>query len=429
MNTTDNNKEHTPAEKDSSRIEEIQDLFHYFTVGDEVWYHLKSSYAIKQSKIAEIVKEKPCSRFYLYTRFKLIMENGDETDSENAFHSKKEVMDHLINDVTAKINQDRIALTNTQRHLGELERILNVLQKHASDEGRWEIPVNESEIDYPSLDSSLDVVFIGRSDIMPIADTLWKMLDMPYATFGGMKAFRSKNSFLKMVKYAKVVYHGDVVVACAVYRRLEDRFKMVAIGCNQDYIGKEGLQAIVKDDMVKSDLHFWVEASGAIERYFKKYNCYSMPSTVASKILNKREGLLRLLQTDKVHYERIVAEEWFEKMIFGVNDEEIIQKVLGDVEDYSQFMKSAIMLSEDNDAGLKYNLKQAYYIIDNIYRSHFEDGFNEMVPSWSAALHEAKRTLEAAEHTETIDDYIEYCEYLLHTLPPLELHALNIDNL
>ena len=33
-----------------------------------------------------------------------------------------------------------------------------------------------------------------------------------------------------------------------------------------------------------------------------------------------------------------------------------------------------------------YTVKQAIYIIENIYRAHEEDGFNELIPSWEKAL-------------------------------------------
>jgi hypothetical protein len=36
----------------------------------------------------------------------------------------------------------------------------------------------------------------------------------------------------------------------------------------------------------------------------------------------------------------------------------------------------------------QYNLKQIIYIVDNIYRAHEEDGFNELIPSWHKALND-----------------------------------------
>lgn len=75
---------------------------------------------------------------------------------------------------------------------------------------------------------------------------------------------------------------------------------------------------------------------------------------------------------------------------------------------------------------LRFSLKQAYYIIDNILKAHEEDNFNELVPSWHKALLDAMKTLKQAERTKTVEDYIECCEYLLRVMPPLELHRLKI---
>lgn len=45
---------------------------------------------------------------------------------------------------------------------------------------------------------------------------------------------------------------------------------MTAIGCDQTREGKEALRSIIKNDVEEYDLHYWVEASGPIERLFKK---------------------------------------------------------------------------------------------------------------------------------------------------------------
>ena len=141
---------------------------------------------------------------------------------------------------------------------------------------------------------NLKVVFIEKNDIMPMSELLWQMLVSSYENIGGLKTYRNKDDFLKKVKYAKVVYNNDEVVACAIYRNMEGSYKMVAIGCNQDEIGKQGIQAIIKDDIEKFDFHFWAEVSGAIEHYFRKYNGYPMPNILASEILSISSELIRL---------------------------------------------------------------------------------------------------------------------------------------
>lgn len=279
-----------------------------------------------------------------------------------------------------------------------------------------------------SLDSNpnLIVKFVGKNEIMPISDFLWKMLTESYENIGGLKTYRSYEDFLRKIRYAKLAYDGDEIVACAIYRRMEDSYKMVAIGCNQEEIGKEGIQAIIKDDIEKFDFHFWAEVSGAIEHYFKKYNGYPMPNTLASDILNIPSDLIRLSSNDKVHYERQIANEWYRKMIFGAKSKEIYEAALAAVDDYSTFIKEVNNIREETNYGCKYSLKQALYIVENIYRAHEEDNFNELVPSWYEALQEAMKTLKMQEPSETVLEYIDYCEYLFDNMPLLELHPLEL---
>ena len=273
---------------------------------------------------------------------------------------------------------------------------------------------------------NLTIKFIERSDILGISDILWDMLVKSYENIGGIKTYRSKEDFLRKVKYAKVVYEGNDIVACAIYRNMENSYKMVAIGCNQDENGKNGLQLIIKDDIEKLDYHFWAEVSGAIEHYFKKYNGYPMPNSLASTILNIDEGSLRLSNSDMVHYQRQIANEWYEKMIFGAKSKEVFDAAISAVEDYSKFMNEVNKINEEKLSGCRYTLKQAIYIIENIYRAHEEDNFNELIPSWHRALMDSLMTLQSVEQDRTVIDYIDYCHYLLETMPLLELHVLEI---
>ncbi len=92
----------------------------------------------------------------------------------------------------------------------------------------------------------------------------------------------------------------------------------------------------------------------------------------------------------------------------------------------SKEIKTSLNINEKANSGLKYSLEQAYYIAENILRAHEEDNFNELIPSWHEALKEALKTFEASEQTQSVKDYIEYCEYFLKTMPVLKLHKLEI---
>jgi hypothetical protein len=285
---------------------------------------------------------------------------------------------------------------------------------------------NNGNISFSENFNDIKVDFIQKDKILPIIDTIWDMFLLSYDNIGGLKTYKSKSQFAKIVKYAKIAYCNGKIVACATYRKMEDSYKMVAIGCNQEESGKNGLQCIIKDDISKINYHFWAEVSGAIEHYFKKYNGYPMPNMLAPQILQVNESAIRPSSTDLVHYERLISDEWYEKMIFGIKNEEIYQAALKAVDDYSKFMTDVNKINENFNNGLKYSVKQAMYIIENIYRAHEEDGFNELVPSWYEALLESKKTLMNTEKTETIIDYIEYCDYLLETMPLLQLHTLSV---
>ena len=304
-------------------------------------------------------------------------------------------------------------LTEKQLHRIINESVLKLLREY--DAGTLNLDAN----------TSLDLKFIERDEILANSDDIWDILVLSYEGIGGLKTYRSKQDFLKKVRYAKVVYCGDELVACAIYRNMEDSFKMVAIGCNQEEIGKQGIQAIIKDDIDKLDFHFWAEVSGAIEHYFRKYNGYPMPNMLASDILQISPEKIRLSNKDMVHYERVIADEWFEKMIYGAKSEDVFKAAMAAVDDYSTFMKEVNQITEDAGTDMVYTPKQAMYIIENIYRAHEEDGFNELVPSWYNALLKAKETLKRMEPSRTVRDYLEYCNYLLETMPLLELHPLN----
>ena len=109
-------------------------------------------------------------------------------------------------------------------------------------------------------------------------------------------------------------------------------------------------------------------------------------------------------------------------MIFGIKSKEIYQKAIKEVENYASFMKEVNNINENTE---RYTIKQAIYIIENIYRAHEEDGFNELIPSWHEALNNCLIVLKnTPDKNQTILDYIQYGEYLIDDMQLLELHEL-----
>ena len=109
-------------------------------------------------------------------------------------------------------------------------------------------------------------------------------------------------------------------------------------------------------------------------------------------------------------------------MIYGIKSEEVFQQAINEVENYGSFMKEVNTLTEDKNT---FSVKQSIYIIENIYRAHEEDGFNELIPSWYNALQQSMQTLlNVSNKTETINDYIQYAKYLIEDMQILELHVM-----
>ena len=185
--------------------------------------------------------------------------------------------------------------------------------------------------------------------------------------------------------------------------------------------------------MRKEDFEFnpyWVEGSGAIEHFFKKQNAYCpIPNTMASEILGVPADRIRPCSGDKVHYERMIGSDsdpdWRVKMIIGVQDEATFNRVVEMVDNYEGFRKE--MSKVEEGVSNRYTIKQAIYIIENIYRAHEEDGFNELIPSWHQGLVDSLASLrQSGQTTKTVMNYIQYGEYLLADMQLLELHPLEL---
>lgn len=195
---------------------------------------------------------------------------------------------------------------------------------------------------------------------------------------------------------------------------------MICLGCNQTEIGKQGVQAIIKDDIQNYNLWFWCEVSGAVEHYFKKHNGYPIPSEYAKYILNYDD----IIEIDELHYSRKFSDgSDLVKCIYGFKNKELYDKITSDISNYRNFIERVNKLPSDktvNEFYTKYppNVYKAIYITDNIY-SFYEDGFCEMMPIWVEYLQWAKQTL-IDYNEEYSNDYIETINFLL------DLEVLNI---
>ena len=285
--------------------------------------------------------------------------------------------------------------------------------------------INENNGTIPNKNYNIgEIITLNNDEFIKLSPSIWTILEESYENIGGIKTYKNFNDFCKKKPYVEVIVVNNEILACATYRRVEGSFKMVSIGCNQTPEGKIALQQIIINNINRNDLHYWAEVSGAIEYYFKKHNGYPIPNTIASEVLQIDPSQIILSKTDDVHYDRPIGPqgEMFTKMIYGFKNEEIYKKAIAEVENYSKIM---FEVNKINESSTKYSIKQAIYIIENIYRAHEEDGFNELIPSWYEALLESIKTLKTCGKTDdTINDYIEYGEYLLSDMQILEVKRL-----
>lgn len=193
-----------------------------------------------------------------------------------------------------------------------------------------------------------------------------------------------------------------------------------------EYIKKfDKFQQITQHTISEFGLHYWTEVSGIIEHYFKKHNGYPIPNTVASKILGIPDIQITPSNKDMIHYNRVIGvDEAFTKMICGIKSEEIFYEVMSDFENDYDFMKEVNKMTNESKE-TKYSVRQAIYIIENLYRMHEEDGLNELIPKWHDALRDSVEVLNSTkEKTQTISDYIEYGNYLLSDTQILTLNII-----
>lgn len=185
-----------------------------------------------------------------------------------------------------------------------------------------------------------------------------------------------------------------------------------------------------RDDIKNYDGWYWAEVSDAIEHYFKKFKGYPIPNTYASILLGKDVDLLE----DGAHYQRPIGldKNIYTKVIYGFRDKQLYDAVMKNVDDYEQFMEKINGTLDESLTSLPHEIYMATYLIENIYRAHYEDEINEMLPHWADAVVDAVNRLKTYPETsgnEELSWYMEMGQYLLHEMPVLELHQISAEAL
>lgn len=295
-----------------------------------------------------------------------------------------------------------------------------------------EAVVNTLRLLFESHDIHLpiDVQFLSRNELKPMANDIWLMLNRSYEKLGGLKTYRDYNDFLSKLRYAKIATFNGRLIACAIYRKMDSSYKMVAIGSDGSIDGKEGVKKIIRHDIDNFQLHYWVEASGAIEYYFKQFNGYPIPNALANNVLNDDTYIPS--NRDEVHYSRLIPKingSRFEKMMFGFKDDKIYNQVIEYVDDYASFMKKVNKINESLRDGY-YSFEDARLIIDSTMTANCDDGFYELSPRWRKCLEDATSSMRLylESHGGDAEELLEDGHYLLKTMPMLTLNQLQLSD-
>lgn len=286
---------------------------------------------------------------------------------------------------------------------------------------------------------------------MEVAQVFWDILDVSYGgnllSYKTVKDLKEKIAFFKFVAKGKIVIKIDAdntefieleendFLACATYRSTLIHkegidHKLTAIGCNQTPEGKEALCDIIKNDIKYFDLFYWVEASGAIEHLFKKFNGYPIPNVFAKEFLNTNKNII--LCDDEVHFKRKIggSEELFEKMIFGFRDKILLDKIKTNFEGYEDFRKrinESVTTLED----IRYLVESAFDVISYFITANEEEGLEDLFQEWYDIISQSISILDNykyyyGENINTINWAIHRGKLLLKEMPVIKVHRFKI---
>ena len=183
-----------------------------------------------------------------------------------------------------------------------------------------EIAFNNKEmfiVTYDITNNPLD-----KEEVLKILPTLWNLLLQAYNN--DIKGVKTSKKLFKNSNIIRVVYYKGQIVACGFYSNYRKGNKLMyggAIRGNLHEIGKQGFDAIIHRDVENIEEYNWVEASGSVEKAFKRHNAYMLPNKYVNQVLDKEYTLCE----DGFHYERIFDDEVVRKMIFGIKSKELLE--------------------------------------------------------------------------------------------------------
>lgn len=259
----------------------------------------------------------------------------------------------------------------------------------------------------------LDII----TDAQEIAEripTIRETLNREYAYFGLGKwnGPVSNRYLIAITTEIKIVSNEQGMAACAIYAGNFGGNKALGVAgvhTNPEY--RKGVAEIIKSDIAGFDKWYWVEASGAIEHYFKQNNGYPIPCEYSKNFIKRP---IERECPDGFHFERKMGpdQEIVQKCVFGFPSNEDYLRVTQEFADYEGFRKKI-----NNESNGNNTLDWARYVVGNIEEMFLEFEVNEMPPQWSEDLKSAIQILQ-----ENGDDKLAAAgELLLESMPELEL--------
>ncbi len=219
-------------------------------------------------------------------------------------------------------------------------------------------------------------------EIAKVLPEVRKILDAGYTYFLNSKWHgpASDKHLRNTTVEVKFAYDEDGYSACSIYSNSFGGKKMTGItGVPAHPRYKEGVVEIIKDDIKGFNSWYWVEASGAIEHYFKKHGGTPVPSEYAKTFIGRG---ISVLEDDGFHYVRALGpdHELCRKCVFGFPSEEEYNKVVSGFADYEKFKRDVLMETATDKLMLAKN------IIGTIEEMYTEYEVNELPPQWARDL-------------------------------------------
>lgn len=189
----------------------------------------------------------------------------------------------------------------------------------------------------------------NEKDLEKYSKEIWNILQNSYKNIGGFLTYNTINDMLRNTSMASMYFCNDSMLSCAIYKNVLGGEKMVGCGTlNGKKDEKITLYNIIKNDINEFSNWHWAEVSGGVEKLFKKYNGNPIPNVLASTIL-KRPKMEIVLDSDGVHYKRIIGDAERTKIIYGFNAKETYNKVIDEIYQLTGFESYESFKNAKND--------------------------------------------------------------------------------